>query len=140
MKNRPQRLVQTLLASASFCPLLMLAVAGLSSAQNATNARGSQAVDSNTVPTKFIERVEVLNVGASSLYGSDAVAGVVSIVHKRSFEGVAANRQLGQSEAGDDKKKFALTFGNNGRNSLAGQVEHRTQSLVLMAVVFALVL
>jgi hypothetical protein len=118
MKNRPQRLVQTLLASAFFGPLLMLAAMGMSSAQNATNAPGSQAVDSNTVPTKFIERV----------------------VHKRSFEGVAANRQLGQSEAGDDKKKFALTFGHNGRNSLAGQVEHRTQSQVLMAMVFALVL
>ena len=95
---------------------------------------GSQAVDLNTIPTEFIERVEILTGGASSLYGSDAVAGVVNIVYKRSFEGMAADLQLGQSEKGDDKKrKFALTFGttgNNGGTSLMGHLALSEQGAV----------
>lgn len=95
---------------------------------------GDQAVDLNTIPTEFIERVEILTGGASSLYGSDAVAGVVNIIYKRSFEGLAVDLQLGQSEEGDDrKKKFALTFGtsgNNGRTSLMGHLALSEQGAV----------
>ena len=39
----------------------------------------------------FIERVDILTGGASSLYGSDAVAGVVNFIYKENFEGVEAN-------------------------------------------------
>jgi outer membrane receptor protein involved in Fe transport len=95
---------------------------------------GSSAVDLNNIPTEFIERVEILTGGASSLYGSDAVAGVVNIVFKRSFEGVAADLQVGQSEEGDDrKKKFSLTFGttgNNGKTSLMGHLAVSEQGAV----------
>ena len=43
---------------------------------------GSAAVDYNTIPAQFIERVDVLTGGASAVYGSDAVAGVVNIIYK----------------------------------------------------------
>ena len=95
---------------------------------------GSSAVDLNNIPTEFIERVEILTGGASSLYGSDAVAGVVNIVFKRRFEGVAADLQVGQSEEGDDRKKrFALTFGttgNSGKTSLMGHLAVSEQGAV----------
>ena len=45
-------------------------------------------VDINTIPVAAIERVEVLKDGASALYGSDAVAGVINIVLRKDFEGV----------------------------------------------------
>lgn len=51
--------------------------------------------DPNIVPTIAIERVEVLADGASSVYGSDAVAGVINFVTRRSFDGLEANAQLG---------------------------------------------
>ena len=50
------------------------------------NATG--VVDLNSIPTALIERIDVLTGGASTVYGSDAVAGVVNFILKRDFEGV----------------------------------------------------
>lgn len=47
--------------------------------------------DTNMIPTALIERVDVLTGGASSVYGSDAIAGVVNFVMKKNFEGVQIN-------------------------------------------------
>ncbi|MEM8815121.1 MAG: TonB-dependent receptor [Pseudomonadota bacterium] len=69
-------------------------------------------VDLNAIPTAMIDRVEVLTGGASAVYGSDAVAGVVNIVLKDDFEGVTVEGQLGASAEGDmDKEDIYLTFG-----------------------------
>jgi iron complex outermembrane receptor protein len=51
--------------------------------------------DPNMVPTNAIERVEVLADGASSVYGSDAVAGVINFITRRRYEGVEGSAQLG---------------------------------------------
>lgn len=76
---------------------------------------GDTAVDFNTIPADFIERVEVMTGGASSTYGSDAVAGVVNVILKRNFQGLRMDAQVGISEEGDDKKKkVSVTFGMNG--------------------------
>jgi len=56
---------------------------------------GSAAVDLNSIPTDFIERVELLTGGASAAYGSDAVAGVVNIITKRNFDGLLIDAQGG---------------------------------------------
>ncbi|WP_431264316.1 TonB-dependent receptor domain-containing protein [Roseateles chitinivorans] len=75
---------------------------------------GDSAVDLNSIPTDFIERVEVMTGGASSTYGSDAVAGVVNIILKRNFQGMILDAQVGESQKGDDtKRKFSATFGMN---------------------------
>ena len=83
---------------------------------------GSTAVDFNTIPTDFVERIEVLTGGASALYGSDAVAGVVNIILKRRMEGLVLDVQGGQSSKGDDKtKKASISWGGtsaDGRTSL----------------------
>ena len=49
---------------------------------------GSSAVDLNVIPTQFLERVDVLTGGASAVYGSDAVAGVVNMIYKTKFDGI----------------------------------------------------
>ena len=75
---------------------------------------GSATVDLNVIPTQFIERVDILTGGASSLYGSDAIAGVVNFVYKTDFEGIEANAQYGITEEGDDARYQAnLTAGTN---------------------------
>ena len=75
---------------------------------------GSATVDLNVIPTQFIERVDILTGGASSLYGSDAIAGVVNFVYKTDFEGVEANAQYGITEEGDDARYQAnVTVGSN---------------------------
>ncbi len=62
---------------------------------------GSAAVDLNVIPTQFLERVDVLTGGASAVYGSDAVAGVVNFIYKTKFDGIEADGQFGISEQGD---------------------------------------
>lgn len=75
---------------------------------------GSSTVDLNVIPVQFIERVDILTGGASSLYGSDAVAGVVNFVYKKDFEGIEANAQYGITEEGDDARYQAnITIGTN---------------------------
>jgi iron complex outermembrane receptor protein len=51
---------------------------------------GSNFVDINTIPISAIERIEILKGGASAIYGSDAVAGVVNIITRRKFDGFEA--------------------------------------------------
>ena len=55
---------------------------------------GPEAPDLNQIPAPLIERVEVLTGGASAVYGSDAVAGVVNFIMKDNFEGVAVRRPV----------------------------------------------
>jgi outer membrane receptor protein involved in Fe transport len=72
------------------------------------------SVDINNIPTALIERVEVLTGGASAVYGSDAVAGVVNFVLKDDFEGVAFNVMTEQTEEGDaELTSVDLTIGGN---------------------------
>ncbi|NTS64118.1 TonB-dependent receptor [Sphingomonas sp. HHU CXW] len=75
---------------------------------------GSQAVDLNVIPTQFIERIDTLTGGASAVYGSDAVAGVVNFVYKTKFDGVQLDAQTGISEYGDGfDRQVNLLAGKN---------------------------
>ncbi len=75
---------------------------------------GTAQVDVTMIPTPFLERVEVLTGGASAVYGSDAVAGVVNFIYKKHFEGLAVNAQAGESQEGDDQQwSVNLTAGSD---------------------------
>jgi outer membrane receptor protein involved in Fe transport len=95
---------------------------------------GDTAVDLNTIPTDFIERVELLTGGASATYGSDAVAGVVNIILKKNFNGVLIDGLTGRSQEGDDyRKKLALTFGvtsADGASNIMGHFGYSKQGEV----------
>jgi len=71
-------------------------------------------VDLNTIPGALIESVEILTGGASSTYGSDAIAGVVNFRMKRSFEGVEATASYGITGEDDgETNAVSLTMGSN---------------------------
>jgi len=71
-------------------------------------------VDVNIVPPSLIENVEVITGGASAVYGSDAIAGVVNFRLKRNFSGVEVDGQYGISGEGDlQTKSLNATFGGN---------------------------
>lgn len=68
--------------------------------------------DLNQIPLEAVERVEVLKDGASSIYGSDAVAGVVNIILKKNFRGTTAKLTYGISAERDgNEPRVALTHG-----------------------------
>jgi len=84
--------------------------------------RGTQAVDIGSIPRALVERVEVTTGGASAIYGSDAVTGVVNFVLKDDFEGSQLDFRGGMSGEGD-AENFAVDvlFGDNfadGRGNL----------------------
>lgn len=86
---------------------------------------GSSVVDLNMIPTQFLERVDVLTGGASAIYGSDAVAGVVNFAYRRDFEGIEANAQYGLTERGDDPRYQAnITAGVNSGDGRGNIMVH----------------
>ncbi len=75
----------------------------------------SFVVDLNNIPAALVERIDVVTGGASAVYGSDAVAGVVNFILKDDFEGVQLDVSHELSAAGWDANttNVALTFGGN---------------------------
>jgi iron complex outermembrane receptor protein len=68
--------------------------------------------DLSTVPMEAVERIEILKDGASSTYGADAIAGVVNIILRKDFTGLATKAELGQSRYRDaETAKGTLTWG-----------------------------
>jgi len=68
--------------------------------------------DLSVIPLDAVERVEILKDGASAIYGSDAVAGVVNIILRRDFNGTTLRASYGQSRYGDGSNTLAsLTTG-----------------------------
>nr|WP_316638849.1 TonB-dependent receptor [uncultured Roseateles sp.] len=77
---------------------------------------GGAAVNVNTIPLAAIERVEVLKDGASSIYGSDAVAGVINFILSKDFQGVDLSVTTGRPSrsggGGSDKASIVAGFGD----------------------------
>jgi iron complex outermembrane receptor protein len=82
---------------------------------NGTAASGIPGtIDLNSIPDSMIERVEVLEDGASTIYGSDAIAGVVNIITKKSQKGFQASAQVGSYLDHNDgwTQNYQLSWGN----------------------------
>ncbi|MFT7722164.1 MAG: TonB-dependent receptor [Roseateles sp.] len=71
--------------------------------------------DLSTIPSSLVERIEVLKDGGSSAYGSDALAGVINFILKKSLDGGSVSVMTGANEAGDGKRNdFNLSYGLSG--------------------------
>ena len=83
--------------------------------------------DMSTIPSAMIERIDVLKDGASSIYGSDAIAGVVNIILKKSMEGGQLSLYAGRNgDVADGRNKdFSLSYGaGNDKASLMFGITH----------------
>jgi iron complex outermembrane receptor protein len=92
----------------------------------------STSVDFNNIPTANIERIEIITGGASAIYGSDAVAGVINIITKRNFQGVELGVSYGVSDKGDNENPSASIvmggrFGDKGRGMLTLEFDKQGQ-------------
>lgn len=91
---------------------------------------GTSTVDLNTIPTDLIKRVEVITGGASAVYGSEAIAGVVNFIMDDDFEGIRGRAQGTSSSKGDSGRQYvSLTAGHafaDGRGHIVvyGQYEN----------------
>lgn len=71
-------------------------------------------VDLNTIPLAAVERIEVLKDGASSLYGADAIAGVVNIILRRDYHGAEGTADIGTSQRGGGFTRKATFLAGGG--------------------------
>ena len=75
----------------------------------------SNAVSTSSIPAGAVARIEVLSGGASAIYGSDAVAGVINIITKENYEGDEVRLKLGTTtRGGGDSGQIQWTGGRSG--------------------------
>jgi iron complex outermembrane recepter protein len=87
-------------------------------------------VDLSTIPWSAVEHIEVLPDGASALYGSDAIAGVVNVIMRRNVSGAETQARYGMAEGGADQELFSQLFGtswDSGNAVIAYQYAERTE-------------
>lgn len=88
-------------------------------------------VDLAMIPTALIERVEVVTGGASAVYGSDAIGGVVNFVMKKDFSGVEFDLSTSSSFESDARREdFSITFGGNiddGKGNIVASLTYSKQ-------------
>ncbi len=88
----------------------------------------NNVVDLNTVPTRLVDNIETITGGASAVYGSDAVAGVVNFKLRRDYEGFEVDAQYGQTSQGDaGQTMLSFTAGDtfrDGRASVMGALTY----------------
>jgi iron complex outermembrane recepter protein len=71
-------------------------------------------VDTNSIPTSLLRRIDIVTGGASAVYGADAIAGVANFILKKNFEGVEFSSSYGSSSESDSKRRRVdLTIGGN---------------------------
>ncbi|MBU2971840.1 TonB-dependent receptor [Pseudoalteromonas sp. C2R02] len=90
----------------------------------------------NLIPNAAIERIDVLTDGASSVYGSDAVAGVINIVLKKEFDGIefGAKSEFPDTVKGADSQNFTFTGGlSSDKGSMVFSWEHYEKDAIFMS-------
>jgi outer membrane receptor protein involved in Fe transport len=89
--------------------------------------------DPNSIPANMIERIEVLTDGASSVYGSDAVAGVVNFILRSDYQGAEFSANYGISDKDDGESKgYQFTFGQSSdKGSIMAGISYNKTDQVL---------
>nr|WP_246505656.1 TonB-dependent receptor [Coralloluteibacterium stylophorae] len=97
---------------------VLVLVDGLRWVNEASASGVGAATDLNTIPLAIVERIDILEDGASSLYGSDAIAGVVNIITRKEFDGARVTVDYGEYEEGDGASR-KVDFAWGGRSERA---------------------
>ena len=97
---------------------------------NGTIGRGTVGTDLNSIPVASIEKIEILRDGATSQYGSDAIAGVINIILKKQTDLISVDSRVGLSTEGDGKtsyfaSNFGLNIGKKGFINVTGEYRKR---------------
>ena len=93
---------------------------------------GAAGQDLNAIPLAAIERIEILSDGASAIYGTDAIGGVVNIITRKDFTGVEMTYGIGQpSQDGGDTEEGSIIFGGaSDRGSVMAGASFNNREIV----------
>lgn len=96
---------------------VLVLVDGLRYVNGASASGVPGSTDLNSIPDSIIDRIEVLQAGASAIYGSDAIAGVVNIITRQQQDGLRASAQIGLFRQGDGTTQdYQLSYGFGGND------------------------
>jgi len=89
----------------------------------------------NNIPMAAVERVEILRDGASAIYGSDAIGGVINVILKSDYEGLVVGGQASRpsDEGGDDELFYALMGISGERGHMLVSYENYVRDIILAA-------
>lgn len=97
---------------------VLVLVDGIRWVNESSGSGVGSSVDLNTIPLAIVDRIEVLEDGASSIYGSDAIAGVVNIITKKGADGGHVEVQYGDYNLkGGDTSSIDLSFGGSSERA-----------------------
>ena len=87
------------------------------------------SVDPNAIPVDAVERIEVLTSGASAVYGSDAIGGVVNFILRKDYQGATFTTNFGQSDHNDGAQRgYTFTFGQTSdKGSIMAGINYNKQ-------------
>lgn len=87
---------------------------------------GASTQNLNVIPFAAVERIEILNDGASAVYGSDAVGGVVNVILRKDYEGVKLYGQVGRpTQEGGDEDSYGIVGGiSSGKGNITFALDH----------------
>ncbi|MDP2560968.1 TonB-dependent siderophore receptor [Psychrobium sp. 1_MG-2023] len=78
-------------------------------------AAGGGSANLNAIPMAAVDRIEIVSNGASAIYGSDAIGGVVNVILRKDYEGVSVAGAVGRpSQEGGDENQISLVMGVSG--------------------------
>jgi len=88
--------------------------------------------DISAIPASMVERIDIQKDGASSIYGSDAIAGVINIITRKNFDGLEVSAYYGQYDEGDGaKERYSGVIGaSNDRGYITMGLEYRKEDEV----------
>ncbi|HEU0276414.1 MAG TPA: TonB-dependent receptor [Rhodanobacteraceae bacterium] len=120
----------------------LVGLRGLGSSRTLVLVDGERVLnqDLNAIPTAAVERIEVLTNGASSVYGSDAIGGVINIILKSHYQGAQFSANYGISDHGDGERRgYSFMFGQTSDKGsiLAGVSYNKMDPIMESARKFA---
>jgi iron complex outermembrane receptor protein len=91
-----------------------------------------QAVDISSIPLAAVDRIDIVPDGASAIYGSDAVGGVINVVLKHDYDGASLTGRLGSATSGGDfQQQYSLVAGKTWQDgSILAAVSHDYNSAI----------
>jgi iron complex outermembrane recepter protein len=92
---------------------------------------GGQTANLNVIPIAAVERIEILRDGASAIYGTDAIGGVVNIILRHDYEGMRVSASYGESSWGEPNESSAAIVGgiSGGSGNITFALDHQERGM-----------
>ena len=103
-----------------------------------SGSTGGASVDMNIIPMAAVERIEILREGAAAVYGSDAIGGVINIITRRDYEGLAIGVGYASPTRDgrpDEQTAYIVTGASSDRGNITLSLDHATREMMMNSAI-----